>query len=375
MAARLTRATRLAAVPQAVRDVWDRLGAHGETYLVGGAVRDILLGRTPHDYDLATSLRPEEAQRILGWSEGPGGRFGSLRAPGLALEVVAMREESGYRDRRRPDEVRFGATLEADLGRRDFTVNALALRRDGSTVDPFGGRRDLRRLRLAAVGDTEARLREDLLRVLRAYRLCAELGFRPATALRAAARRLAPDLHAVAPERVGEEIWRLLAGEGALLALQRAQRDGVLRVVAPWLRPTHPADGRIPRVLAWSQAASAERVLDAAQGFAWPHAARREISRALALRDAVRATPERARWRQALAESGAQAALVLVRAGGGPRLQAFARMFGREGVIDRYRLPLRGMGLARDRGAAAQEIGRLEMEDLRRLWRDPRPLV
>ena len=375
MAAQLTRAARLAALPPYVLAVWDNLQSQGETYLVGGALRDILMGRAPRDYDLATSLVPQEAQQLLGWSEGPGGRFGSLRGPGMPLEVVSLREETGYRDRRRPDAVQFGASLQHDLSRRDFTVNAIAMRRDGRIIDPHGGRKDLMRRRLAAVGDPEERLREDLLRVLRAYRLSAQLEFRLSTALRAAARCTARELHEVAPERLGDEIWRLISSPMALKALRQAQRDGVLGAVAPWLHPTHPADGTLVRLLAWTGPAPPETVLTAAQRFAWPHAARRRLAKALLLRRAVRATPERARWRAALAESGADAALLLVQAGGDQRLQALARLYGREGIIDRTRLPLRGLALARVYGAEEREIGRLERQELEKAWKDPRSLI
>lgn len=375
MAARLTRTERLEAVPPFVRDVWDRLLEGGEAYLVGGAVRDILLRRVPRDYDLATSLPPEAAQRLLGWPEGPGGRFGSLRAPGLPLEVVSLREEAGYRDRRRPDAVRFGASVQEDLARRDFTVNAMAMERDGRILDPYGGRRDLRRRRLAAVGEPDARLREDLLRVLRAYRFGAELEFRLARGLRAAARRAAGELGQVAPQRVGDELWRLLAGPGALPMLRAAQRDGVLAAVAPWLRPTHAADGPLARLLAWTAGAADETVTAALERLAFPRAARQVLAKALSLRAAILRTTERARWREALAEGGAEAADLLVQAGGGPRLQAVARVYGREGIIDRRRLTVRGLALAAEHGAPAREIGRLEEEALRALWRDPRGVL
>ncbi len=375
MAARLSGGQRAGALPPAVLGVWDRLQAAGDTYLVGGAVRDLVLGRTPHDYDLATALSPDAAQALLGWKEGPGGRFGSLHAPGLPLEVVSLREESGYQDRRRPDTVRFGATLEVDLARRDFTVNAMAMRRDGHVIDPYGGRRDLMRRRLAAVGDPEVRLREDLLRVLRAYRFSAQLGFRISTALRATARRLAGELSQVASERVGEELWRLLDGPAALSALRRAERDGVLAAAAPWLHPTHPVQDRLARILAWTHGAQTEAVLAAAERFGWPRAARLALGRAYALRYAVLSTPERARWREELAAVGGDTAMLLVRAGGGARLQAFARMYGREGVVDRTRLPLRGQELARAHATEDREIGRLEREELRRLWRDPRSVL
>jgi tRNA nucleotidyltransferase (CCA-adding enzyme) len=203
----------------------------GRAYIVGGAVRDLLLGRPTHDHDLATTLEPEEVTRVLegaGMRVVPTGiRFGTVTAiePGgeEAVEVTTLRSDGTYRDRRHPDRVAWTRDVEEDLARRDFTVNALAWRPlaggakgggDGTLSDPFGGQDDLRRRRLRAVGEAETRLREDPLRVARLFRLAAELEFAPEAITLRAAAVVAPELRAVARERVRDELDRLLLAPG-----------------------------------------------------------------------------------------------------------------------------------------------------------------
>ncbi len=371
MAARRLKRDLLGQVPDGVRLAWQALAREGPTYLVGGAPRDLLLGREPHDWDLATAVPPGRAAEILGWPAGALDAFGVLHGPGGGdLEVVALRSEGPYRDRRHPDVVRFGASLEEDLLRRDFTANAIALDLAGRLHDPAAGLHDLRRGLLRAVGPAGDRLREDLLRVLRAYRLAAELGWRLDPGLRAASRELAPALAQVSSERVGEELWRLMRAPRGYLPLRWAAEDGVLGAVLPSLRPTRPIAGLLPRLVGWTRG-DPDAVLPSWATFGWPREQRRIAEAALRLRHAVSATSARPAWREALAAYGADAADVLVLAGGGRRLAAFAGLYGREGVLDRSRLPLRGARLAAAEQLKGREIGRREEELLQELWRDP----
>lgn len=371
MAARRLKAEDLLArLPQAVTSAWQALACEADTYLVGGALRDLLLGRTPRDYDLATAVSPERARVILGWPERALDRFGVLHGPGGDVEVVALRSEGSYRDRRHPDVVSFGASLAQDLMRRDFTANAIALDRMGHLHDPSGGLSDLRRGILRTVGPASERLQEDLLRVLRAYRLSAELGWRIDRELRQASQGLAPSLALVSPERVGEEIWRLLQAPHGYLPLRWASEDGVLASVLPSLRPTRPLEGPLPRLVGWTRG-DVDQVVLAWRRLALPREQRRLGEAALRLRQAVSAASAHPVWREALALSGSDAADVLVLAGGGRRIAAFARLYGREGVLDRTRLPLRGAKLAAAEGLPAREIGRRERELLHEIWRDP----
>jgi tRNA nucleotidyltransferase (CCA-adding enzyme) len=370
MAARRLKGDLVARLPETVREAWQALAREGEAYLVGGALRDLLLGRTPHDYDLATSLAPAQALRLLGWPRHALDGFGVLHGPSGDLEVVALRSEGGYRDRRHPEVVRFGASLEQDLARRDFTANAIALDLRGALHDPAGGLGDLRRGLLRTVGPAAERLQEDLLRVLRAYRLAAELGWHLHADLRAAARSLAPALPAVSPERVGHELWRLIRAPRGYLPLRWATEDGVLQAVLPSLQPTRPIAGHLPRIVGWTRG-DVDAAVAQWRRIGWPRGERRLAEAALRLRAAVLATGERPAWREALVTFGPEAADVLVLAGGGRRVAAFARLYGREGVLDRSRLSLRGLELARREGLTGPEIGSRERELLHALWRRP----
>lgn len=215
-------------MPPAVLRVLRRLEAAdgARAYIVGGAVRDLLLGRPTRDYDLATSLVPEEVTRALtaaGLRVLPTGiRFGTVTAlePGAAngVEITTLRADGAYRDRRHPDAVVWTGDVAEDLARRDFTVNALAWRPlargdgagDGTLTDPFGGRADLSARRLRAVGDAGRRLQEDPLRIARLFRLAAELDFTIEAGTLKASAEVAPALALVARERVREELDRLL---------------------------------------------------------------------------------------------------------------------------------------------------------------------
>ena len=223
---------RLAALPPALVRLCRVLeeAEGGAAYVVGGAVRDLLIGRPTHDHDIATPLDPERVTRVLaaaGYGVVPTGiRFGTVTAvdaqTGMTAEVTTLRAESGYRDRRHPDQVVWTGDVAKDLARRDFTVNALAWRPlapapgegggDGTLTDPFGGRADLAKKRLRAVGRAVDRFREDPLRVARLFRFAAQLGFSLDSESEAAAREVAPELSEVARERVREELDRLVMG-------------------------------------------------------------------------------------------------------------------------------------------------------------------
>ena len=222
----------------------------GAAYVVGGAVRDLLGERAGHDYDVATPLWPEAATRVLaaaGFHVVPTGiRFGTVTAidaaDGRAVEVTTLRAEGAYRDRRHPDRVEWTTDVAQDLARRDFTVNAMAWRPlgpsgasatsatfgDGTLTDPFGGRRDLAARRLRAVGEAERRFREDPLRVARLFRLAAEHAMTPEARTLAAARVVAPDLAAVARERVRDELERLIVAPHLW-----SVGEGVARILLP----------------------------------------------------------------------------------------------------------------------------------------------
>lgn len=187
-------------------------------HAVGGCVRDSLLGKTPHDWDIATAARPEEVKRVFADRRvlDTGLRHGTvtLLTEGGPAEVTTYRIDGSYSDHRRPDSVDFTDELVEDLARRDFTVNAMAF--DGQRLtDPFGGRNDLAARLLRAVGDADRRFEEDALRILRALRFSAQLGFSVEEKTAAALLRKRGLLANVSAERVRVELWTLLSGDCA----------------------------------------------------------------------------------------------------------------------------------------------------------------
>ena len=188
-------------------------GAGFTAYFAGGCVRDQVLGIEPADYDVATDATPEQVVGVFPSARGVGEAFGVMlvRMGGRTIEVATFRSEGGYTDGRRPTEVRF-TNAEEDAHRRDFTINGLFLDpATGEVIDFVGGKADIAACRLRAIGDPDARFREDRLRTLRAARFAARfsLSVDPATA--DAARRYAPDLAGVSRERVGQELRKMLA--------------------------------------------------------------------------------------------------------------------------------------------------------------------
>lgn len=179
---------------------------------VGGCVRDLLLGRAPGDWDIATAARPEQVTALFEKTVPTGVKHGTVTVllDGASLEVTTFRADVGYSDGRHPDAVVFGDSLEHDLARRDFTVNAMALAEDGGLIDPFGGQADLAQKRIRAVGDPAVRFGEDALRMLRAIRFSAQLGFDVEPRTLAALTALAGNAKYVSGERIKVEVEKTL---------------------------------------------------------------------------------------------------------------------------------------------------------------------
>lgn len=211
-----------------------------EAYLVGGCVRDLLLKKEPKDWDITTNASPEEIQALFtdSFYENDYGtvgvKTGSLDERLAIVEVTPYRIESGYSDKRRPDSVKFGVTLEEDLARRDFTVNAIALDESkGHIVDLYNGQKDIKDNMIRAVGKPEDRFAEDALRMLRAIRMVAELGFGIDGDTAAAISANSTNLEHVSRERIRDEFQKILASGRPMDALLLAQRLGMLEYVAP----------------------------------------------------------------------------------------------------------------------------------------------
>ena len=209
-------------LPQAAQ-VLERLEAAGyEGYLVGGCVRDLLLGRVPADWDMTTSARPEDVLALFeGFALPTGLQHGTVtvRLDGASFEVTTYRVDGTYGDHRHPDSVSFTGDLSEDLRRRDFTVNAMAMDRRGHVVDPLGGQADLRRGVIRAVGDPARRFSEDALRILRALRFVAALGFSLEEQTALAAQQKAELLQNISAERIWGELQKLLEAPFAPKAL------------------------------------------------------------------------------------------------------------------------------------------------------------
>ena len=216
----------------------DTLHAAGyAAYAVGGCVRDSLLGRTAHDWDLCTSALPQQVMELFGTEQciPTGLQHGTvtIKYGGQLYETTTFRTEGSYTDGRHPDEVQFVPDVREDLARRDFTINAMAYNEAEGLVDPFGGQADLQNGLLRAVGEPQQRFTEDALRILRLYRFAARFGFALDAATARAARQLAPHLDCISAERIQEELAKLLAAPQPGAYLEPA----VLAVVLPELTP------------------------------------------------------------------------------------------------------------------------------------------
>jgi poly(A) polymerase len=204
--------------------------------LAGGCVRDILLGREPADYDVATDATPDEVIALFPESLAVGAQFGviSVRRDGLKVEVATFRADADYSDGRHPDGVVFARTAQEDVQRRDFTINGLLMRHDTSAVlDYIGGQADLRAGVIRAIGEAGRRFREDKLRLLRAVRFAARFGFAIEPATFEAVRRQAREITQVSAERVRDELTKLLTEGAARRGFELLEETGLLPVVLP----------------------------------------------------------------------------------------------------------------------------------------------
>lgn len=203
-------------IPNNVQFIMDEIEKNGfEAYIVGGCVRDMLLDKKPHDFDITTSAKPEEIKKIFKKTVDTGIKHGTVTviSDKEPIEVTTFRTESGYSDMRHPENVTFVSDIKEDLKRRDFTVNAMAYNKNCGIVDYFGGREDLKNGILRAVGEPEKRFSEDALRILRLFRFACVLDFAPEEKTLKAALKLAGNLSAVSSERLAAEIKKTVNGK------------------------------------------------------------------------------------------------------------------------------------------------------------------
>ena len=217
-------------------DIARRLQQAGHTaYFAGGCVRDELLGLDPHDYDIATSAKPSEVQKLFPHTQAVGAHFGVILVMehGRAFEVATFRSDHEYIDGRRPEMVTF-STPEEDAARRDFTINGMF--HDplaDKFIDFVGGQDDLKSKTLRAIGDPVARFREDKLRLLRAVRFAARFGYEIDPATWDAIKAHAADIHAVSAERIREELVKILAHPNRVRGFDLLDQSGLLKEILP----------------------------------------------------------------------------------------------------------------------------------------------
>jgi|TARA_Y100000310_G_scaffold344730_1_gene459118 putative nucleotidyltransferase with HDIG domain len=229
-------------IPKEVAHVANTLENKGfEAYLVGGCVRDLLLGKTPKDWDITTNADPDQIQETFEktFYENEYGTVGVVNEDTTdetlkVVEVTPYRLEERYSDARHPDSVTFSKNIEDDLKRRDFTINAIAYSvSKGQIVDKYKGQEDIKDKKVQAVGDPDERFSEDALRILRAIRLTAELGFTINTPTEKAIEKAANHLEKIATERIRDELIRIIMSDRPKEGLEYAHKLGVLPYVVP----------------------------------------------------------------------------------------------------------------------------------------------
>lgn len=203
-------------LPEEVKKILSVLEYKGfKAYIVGGCVRDILMKKAPHDYDIATSASPEQIKSLFNKTADTGIKHGTVTVieNGIPFEVTTFRTESGYSDLRRPDKVYFVKDIKEDLSRRDFTMNAIACSLNGEIADPFGGQNDIKNKIIKTVRNPNKRFSEDALRILRLFRFSSALNFLPEKNTLNAALELSNELKKISTERIVSELKKTVCSD------------------------------------------------------------------------------------------------------------------------------------------------------------------
>ena len=228
-------------IDKILKDFYSKFEEAGyKAYLVGGAVRDIFLHKKPHDFDVATNATPQDVMKLFKTVIPTGFEHGTVTVHfnGLEIEVTTFRTESGYSDGRHPDKVNYAATIEEDLSRRDFTINAIAADlKDGKIVDPFEGRKDIKRKIIRTVGKPEERFLEDGLRPIRALRFASKLGFsiEKYTYSEIFKDKIKEKIKSISIERFRDEFEKILLSPKPSAGLKLMEETGVMEIFIPEL--------------------------------------------------------------------------------------------------------------------------------------------
>jgi tRNA nucleotidyltransferase (CCA-adding enzyme) len=241
---------------QAAYSVIEQLENAGfEAVVVGGAVRDAILGRPAHDVDVATNAMPEEVKSVFNHTVDVGIQHGTVLVivPAGPVEVTTYRTDGDYIDHRRPEEVQFVRSLKEDLQRRDFTMNAIAMRREGTYIDYYGGRQDIEAGVIRAVGNAQRRFTEDALRMLRAVRFSAQLGFVIESETLAAMQIKAADISWIAKERIKAELDKLWVGKDVFNGIQKLEESGLAAYLNGHFQANHWSEFNVQdKLLGWA---------------------------------------------------------------------------------------------------------------------------
>lgn len=250
-------------LPPKVTRILTVLQSHGyEAFAVGGCVRDAVLGRKPDDWDITTSARPEEVKGLFAHTVDTGLAHGTVTVlmGREGYEVTTYRIDGAYEDYRHPSQVFFSADLAEDLRRRDFTINAMAYNREQGLVDIFGGMEDLQRKQIRCVGDARERFLEDALRILRAVRFSAQLGFSVEAATKEALQGLSENLEFVSAERIQTELVKLLLSGHPDFILMLFDL-GIAQVILPEIQAEGTGREQLEEIAAGLVRAPADRFL------------------------------------------------------------------------------------------------------------------
>ncbi|OGN05419.1 MAG: hypothetical protein A3B99_01065 [Candidatus Yanofskybacteria bacterium RIFCSPHIGHO2_02_FULL_44_12b] len=230
-------------LPKEVKNILNALEKAGfEGFIVGGCVRDLLMGRKPKDWDVTTNAKPEKIQKIFPENVYEntfgtvGVKTGSEDPVVSIVEITPYRIEGKYTDKRHPDEIRFAETLKDDLSRRDFTINSLAMNEKGEIVDLFGGQKDIKNCLVRTVGKPEERFSEDALRLLRAARFASSLNFELESETKKAVKEKSEWLRAISKERIRDEFIRIIESDNAYEGVLLLEENGLLKYIVPELR-------------------------------------------------------------------------------------------------------------------------------------------
>lgn len=242
-------------VPETVNEILNRFGKAGyEIYIVGGAVRDILMGKSVYDWDFATKATPDEILKLFKDAYYTN-EFGTVGIPNenkdeRPYEITTFRTEHGYSDARRPDKVEWGKTLEEDLKRRDFTWNAMALKLERESsftlIDPFAGQEDIKDKLVRAVGDPNERFSEDGLRLMRAIRIATELMFTIEEKTFEAIRVNASLINKISKERVRDELFKILKSPNPYEGILLFKNSGLMQEILPEMEKTFGVEQKSP---------------------------------------------------------------------------------------------------------------------------------